>query len=214
MPEWSIAAARRFLNRRRHLFCRPASRRGPGCGSGRARVLVSAVGVALQRWGEPRFTADADIAVLVEPGEELQVNEWHRCRVASESTRAVLIRGFESLSVNGLDLAERGGDSNPRTGRPVAGFQDRPQHCLTLHIASTTRCFCVHSRWGAISRNEALCDRIATWRARCDAACRLARTRSAVSTGVQIDTLISMITMQSLIASSGGGHGEHHDSQS
>ena len=32
-------------------------------------------GVALQRWGEPRFTADADISVLVEPGEELQVAE-------------------------------------------------------------------------------------------------------------------------------------------
>jgi hypothetical protein len=32
-------------------------------------------GVALQRWGEPRFTADADISVLVEPGAELQVAE-------------------------------------------------------------------------------------------------------------------------------------------
>lgn len=30
-------------------------------------------GVALQRWGEPRFTADADISVLVEPGEEVRV---------------------------------------------------------------------------------------------------------------------------------------------
>lgn len=27
-------------------------------------------GVALQRWGEPRFTADADLSVLVEPGGE------------------------------------------------------------------------------------------------------------------------------------------------
>lgn len=27
-------------------------------------------GVALQRWGEPRFTADADLSVLVEPGRE------------------------------------------------------------------------------------------------------------------------------------------------
>ena len=27
-------------------------------------------GVALQRWGEPRFTADADLSVLVEPGQE------------------------------------------------------------------------------------------------------------------------------------------------
>ncbi len=32
-------------------------------------------GVALQRWGEPRFTADADISVLVEPGKELLVAE-------------------------------------------------------------------------------------------------------------------------------------------
>jgi hypothetical protein len=30
-------------------------------------------GVALQRWGEPRFTADADLSVLVEPGEEAPV---------------------------------------------------------------------------------------------------------------------------------------------
>jgi len=29
-------------------------------------------GVALQRWGEPRFTADADLSVLVEPGQESQ----------------------------------------------------------------------------------------------------------------------------------------------
>jgi hypothetical protein len=27
-------------------------------------------GVAMQRWGEPRFTADADLSVLVEPGKE------------------------------------------------------------------------------------------------------------------------------------------------
>lgn len=27
-------------------------------------------GVALQRWGEPRFTADVDLSVLVTPGEE------------------------------------------------------------------------------------------------------------------------------------------------
>lgn len=32
-------------------------------------------GVALQRWGEPRFTADADISVLVEPGEERRIAE-------------------------------------------------------------------------------------------------------------------------------------------
>ena len=30
-------------------------------------------GVALQRWGEPRFTADADFTVLVEPGDEARV---------------------------------------------------------------------------------------------------------------------------------------------
>lgn len=30
-------------------------------------------GVALQRWGEPRFTADADLSVLVEPGREADV---------------------------------------------------------------------------------------------------------------------------------------------
>lgn len=30
-------------------------------------------GVALQRWGEPRFTADADLTVLAETGEEARV---------------------------------------------------------------------------------------------------------------------------------------------
>lgn len=30
-------------------------------------------GVALQRWGEPRFTADADLSILVEPGREEEV---------------------------------------------------------------------------------------------------------------------------------------------
>ena len=34
-------------------------------------------GVALQRWGEPRFTADADLSVLVEPGEEAPVIHEH-----------------------------------------------------------------------------------------------------------------------------------------
>jgi hypothetical protein len=29
-------------------------------------------GIALQRWGEPRFTADVDLAVLVEAGQEAQ----------------------------------------------------------------------------------------------------------------------------------------------
>ncbi|MGA8262034.1 MAG: nucleotidyl transferase AbiEii/AbiGii toxin family protein [Arenicellales bacterium] len=32
-------------------------------------------GVALQRWGEPRFTADVDLSVLVEPGDEARVAE-------------------------------------------------------------------------------------------------------------------------------------------
>lgn len=30
-------------------------------------------GIALQRWGEPRYTADADLSVLVEPGREAAV---------------------------------------------------------------------------------------------------------------------------------------------
>lgn len=32
-------------------------------------------GVALQRWGEPRFTADADISVLIEAGQERRIAE-------------------------------------------------------------------------------------------------------------------------------------------
>jgi hypothetical protein len=39
------------------------------CSSAGFRTCVIG-GVALQRWGEPRFTADVDLSVLVEPGGE------------------------------------------------------------------------------------------------------------------------------------------------
>ncbi len=51
-------------------------------------------GVALQRWGEPRFTADADLSVLVEPGRE-------------DAVAAALLERLEARVENPLDFARR-----------------------------------------------------------------------------------------------------------
>ena len=51
-------------------------------------------GVALQRWGEPRFTADADLSVLVEPGREDVVTNQ-------------LLERLEARIENPLDFARR-----------------------------------------------------------------------------------------------------------
>lgn len=71
-------------------------------------------GVALQRWGEPRFTADADLSVLVEPGDEERVAEAllsllpPRIEDAAEfamRSRVVLARSEEGI---GLDIVLAG----------------------------------------------------------------------------------------------------------
>lgn len=51
-------------------------------------------GVALQRWGEPRFTADADLSVLVEPGQE-------------DIVASALLERLEARVDNPLDFARR-----------------------------------------------------------------------------------------------------------
>ncbi len=66
-------------------------------------------GVALQRWGEPRFTVDADLAVLVEPGEESRAIRsllaGLSARIAeatafAERTRVVLARSALDVDID------------------------------------------------------------------------------------------------------------------
>jgi len=77
-------------------------------------------GVALQRWGEPRFTADADLSVLVEPGQE---SHAVRCLLDelpariddaagfAERTRVVLAQSDQGVGIDivlaGLPFEER-----------------------------------------------------------------------------------------------------------
>jgi len=77
-------------------------------------------GVALQRWGEPRFTADADFSVLVEPGQE---SHAVRCLLDelpariddaagfAERTRVVLAQSDQGVGIDivlaGLPFEER-----------------------------------------------------------------------------------------------------------
>ena len=51
-------------------------------------------GVALQRWGEPRFTADVDLSVMVEPGRE-------------DGVAIALLERLEARVENPLDFARR-----------------------------------------------------------------------------------------------------------
>lgn len=71
-------------------------------------------GVALQRWGEPRFTADADLSVLVEPGQERNVAERLLQRLEARiddplgfalRTRVLLLRSEQGV---GIDLVLAG----------------------------------------------------------------------------------------------------------
>lgn len=66
-------------------------------------------GVALQRWGEPRFTADADLSVLVEPGKEDEVArgllEQLPARVEDAAgfarrTRVVLLKSPQGVGID------------------------------------------------------------------------------------------------------------------
>jgi len=95
-------------------------------------------GVALQRWGEPRFTADANLSVLVEPGDESRVAEALLARLPARiddaadftaRTRVVLARSEEGVGIDivlaGLPFEARviqrsslwhlGNDTNLRT---------------------------------------------------------------------------------------------------
>ena len=71
-------------------------------------------GVALQRWGEPRFTADADLSVLVELGDEARVTEALLARLPARiddaadfaaRTRVILARSQQGV---GIDIALAG----------------------------------------------------------------------------------------------------------
>jgi len=77
-------------------------------------------GVALQRWGEPRFTADADLSVLVEPGQESQAvrSLLHELPARiddapgfAERTRVVLAKSEQGVGIDivlaGLPFEER-----------------------------------------------------------------------------------------------------------
>ena len=66
-------------------------------------------GVALQRWGEPRFTADADLSVLVEPGREEVVAGallgQLRARIDNpldfaRRTRVVLLQSIDGVGID------------------------------------------------------------------------------------------------------------------
>lgn len=66
-------------------------------------------GVALQRWGEPRFTADVDLSVLVEPGGEAAVASELLARMEArieaplefaQRTRVLLLKSAEGVGID------------------------------------------------------------------------------------------------------------------
>jgi hypothetical protein len=66
-------------------------------------------GVALQRWGEPRYTADADLSVLVAPGDEARVAAALLARLRARiddaeafaaRTRVVLARSEQGVGID------------------------------------------------------------------------------------------------------------------
>lgn len=66
-------------------------------------------GVALQRWGEPRFTADVDLSVLVEPGQESRAVQSLLSELAAriddaagfaERTRVVLAHSGKGVGID------------------------------------------------------------------------------------------------------------------
>ncbi len=84
-------------------------------------------GVALQRWGEPRFTADADLSVLVRSGEESRAVQGLLAalpaRIAdaagfAERTRVVLLRSGQGV---GIDIVLAG---LPYESRVIARASD------------------------------------------------------------------------------------------
>ncbi len=66
-------------------------------------------GVALQRWGEPRFTADVDLSVLVEPGGEDTVASELLSRLEARvdsplefarQTRVLLLKSAQGVGID------------------------------------------------------------------------------------------------------------------
>lgn len=66
-------------------------------------------GLAVQRWGEPRYTADADLSVLVEPGQEASVALALLDRLPARiddapqfaaRTRVVLVRSAQDIGID------------------------------------------------------------------------------------------------------------------
>jgi len=66
-------------------------------------------GVALQRWGEPRFTADVDLSVLVEPGGEDTVARELLARLEArvdsplefaQRTRVLLLKSTDDVGID------------------------------------------------------------------------------------------------------------------
>ena len=66
-------------------------------------------GVALQRWGEPRFTADVDLSVLVEPGGEDTVASELLARLEARvdsphefarQTRVLLLKSAQGVGID------------------------------------------------------------------------------------------------------------------
>jgi hypothetical protein len=73
-------------------------------------------GVALQRWGEPRFTADADLSVLVAPGDEARVIQALLARLSArienaaqfaEQSRVILARSQVGVGIDTRRFAVR-----------------------------------------------------------------------------------------------------------
>ncbi len=71
-------------------------------------------GVALQRWGEPRFTADVDLSVLVEPGGEdavagaLLAQLESRVDAPQEFVRRTRVLLLKSAAGVGIDIVLAG----------------------------------------------------------------------------------------------------------
>jgi hypothetical protein len=66
-------------------------------------------GVALQRWGDPRFTADADLSVLVEPGRETTVIDQlltvlparvNDAKEFAQRTRVLLLQSEQGVGID------------------------------------------------------------------------------------------------------------------
>lgn len=93
-------------------------------------------GVALQRWGEPRFTADADLSVLVESGTEARVIDALLALLPARipeaaafalRSRVVLARSGQGI---GLDIVLGGLPFETRVVERSSDWQVGLEQCL------------------------------------------------------------------------------------